>query len=251
MATYKDGSLGPWTRDFGTGNNYDVLPPAGFMGRFVFAVSIALIVLLSFAVTGVAASSTHVSGAAELNARTACKAGSVPASVGGARVCLRVGAKCRARYERAYEKKGFRCVAGRLRKKPREVPPPAPPPAALEGRYVFTTSQANAGTVNILPGGQSFSNLVIPYRAQCSDGSRYLGILSTKKDLVVPLDLTLSFSQSGPLTHPEGTFNIDMRMHFDNAGSVSGSLVVTINQNSGVNCDTGGITFSGNVQPTG
>lgn len=222
------------------------------MGRFVFAASIALIALLSLAVTGLAASPVHLSGAAELNAQPACKAGSVPALIAGARVCLRVGAKCKARYERAYEKKGFRCVAGRLGKKLRKPPPPPPPPpAAVEGRYVFTTSQANAGTVNILPGGHSLSDFVIPYTAPCSDGSRAVTVLSTRKDLAVPLDPNLIFSSSAQFTDSDGRWNIDVRAQFDTAGSVSGSLAVTIIRTTGATCSTGSITFSGKVQPTG
>jgi hypothetical protein len=50
---------------------------------------------------------------------TACKHGSVSARVGGKRVCLRAGMRCKKRYAGQYRQHGFRCVKGRLRKLPK------------------------------------------------------------------------------------------------------------------------------------
>ena len=49
----------------------------------------------------------------------ACKRGSVAALVGGKRVCLKAGNRCKKRYDRQYRNHGFRCVKGRLRKLPK------------------------------------------------------------------------------------------------------------------------------------
>jgi hypothetical protein len=54
-------------------------------------------------------------------AATACKRGSVAARVGGKRVCLKTGKRCKKRYDRQYRKHGFRCVKGRLRKLPKHA----------------------------------------------------------------------------------------------------------------------------------
>lgn len=88
--------------------------------------------------------------------------------------------KCRARYERAYERKGFKCVSGRLQK----IPPPIPPPTALAGLYRFNTSQCaaptlrNMGTVTVLPGGLTFTNFTAPYFADCVPPYHYVDLLS-------------------------------------------------------------------------
>lgn len=198
----------------------------------------------------VVAGGAHPAGA-QSHGLVACKSGSVRAVVDHTRVCLRVGGKCKARYERVYEQKGFRCVAGRLQKKQKPVPPPppAPPPAALEGHYLFTTNQGNAGTVDVLTGGHSFANFVIPYRAECSDGGHYISILSTMKDVTVQLDSNLSFSTTAQLTNTDGSFNVNAGIKFDTAGAVSGSLTVTLTRSAGGTCTTPAITFSGNLRP--
>jgi hypothetical protein len=51
----------------------------------------------------------------------ACARGSVAALVGGKRVCLKAGNRCKARYNRQYRQHGFRCVKGRLRKLPKHT----------------------------------------------------------------------------------------------------------------------------------
>jgi hypothetical protein len=219
----------------------------------------ALLALIS--ATAVVASPTSLSGATEQQKLVACKAGSVPAVIGRARVCLRVGARCKARYQRAYEKKGFRCVAGRLKKKPKQPPQPQPTPgAALVGGYVFTTSQPgfedSPGTADVLAGGRSFANLVIFWEADCSGGdgtvTGYGSVLRTTKDLAIPLDPDLGFSRSDSVTFDDGViWNFDLRVQFDAAGSVSGSLAITISLKDGVTCNTGPITFSGKLQTPG
>ena len=52
-----------------------------------------------------------------------CARGSVPARIGGKRVCLRAGQRCKKRYERQYRRHGFHCQAGRLRRRHKPPPP--------------------------------------------------------------------------------------------------------------------------------
>ncbi len=71
-------------------------------------------------------------GAFALTAATAtCRSGSTPAVVAGKHVCLKAGARCTARLDRAYHRYRFHCHNGRLRRfpsKPAPPPQPTPPP---------------------------------------------------------------------------------------------------------------------------
>ena len=71
------------------------------------------------ALTG-AASGGHSPGSAV----KLCKAGSIPAWIGGKDLCLKAGAKCSKRLDAAYHRYRFHCHAGRLTRFP---PPPKPP----------------------------------------------------------------------------------------------------------------------------
>jgi hypothetical protein len=88
---------------------------------------------LALAVVAVAAAT--VIGAAHSAAGTSlqrsgasCKRSSVPARIGGKRVCLRAGQRCKKRYERVYRRHGFHCQSGRLRRRRKSPPAPPPPP---------------------------------------------------------------------------------------------------------------------------
>jgi YVTN family beta-propeller protein len=69
----------------------------------------------------------------------ACPPGSVAARIGGRRVCLHPGQRCKKRYERQYRRHGFHCQAGRL-KRLRKTPPPPPPPRPPAGRITATVA---------------------------------------------------------------------------------------------------------------
>lgn len=88
--------------------------------RTTLPLALAVVALAIVAALGTAATSR--------SAASACKRGSVAARIGGKRVCLRAGMRCKKRYERQYRKHGFRCQAGRLRKVKRHAPAPPPPP---------------------------------------------------------------------------------------------------------------------------
>jgi hypothetical protein len=190
--------------------------------------------------------------------RSACAADSVPAHIGGKSVCLQVGLKCRARYERAYERKGFKCVNGRLQK----IPPAPPPPTALAGFYRLTTSQClapgvacNLGSLTVLPGGLTFTNLSLPYYVDCTPPYHYVDVLTTKQDVPLTIEPDLSFSVSGTVTDSGGTLNAFVIGQFDTTGTVSGSFDVHISGNDSAGthyeCETGKLTFSGKLSPTG
>jgi virginiamycin B lyase len=68
------------------------------------------------------APTTRASAAPLLRAKT-CPRGTVKAFIGGKVSCLRAGARCKARYERAYRRHGFHCRNRRLVKLPRPLPP--------------------------------------------------------------------------------------------------------------------------------
>jgi hypothetical protein len=217
-----------------------------------------LLTLISAAIVGFSAA--HGDSSSERQQLAACKAGSVPASIGGAHVCLEVGSKCKARYESAYERKGFRCVAGRLQKKRKPPPPPAPPPPAkaMPGLYRFSTSQCtfptlcNMGTLRVQDDGLSLTDIVIPYSATCTPPRPWTDVLTSNQGAVVTLDADLGFNINGSGSFSGGSFTLVSTGRFDTAGNVSGSFDVHVSGNdSGGNyaCDTGTVTFSGKLQP--
>jgi YVTN family beta-propeller protein len=85
-------------------------------------IALAAVALMGVSGAVIPRSSAHAAGAR-------CQRGSVPARVGGKRMCLRAGQRCKKRYERQYRRHGFHCQAGRLRKLRKHPPPPPPPPA--------------------------------------------------------------------------------------------------------------------------
>lgn len=235
-----------------------------------------LSIVVALVLAGSAAA--EVAHAKRPDLRSGCGAGSAPAHIGGKQVCLHAGLRCRARYERTYEKKGFKCVNGRLQKPPPPPPAPAPPPTAAPGLYQFTTNQcpgtltcSNIGILTVLPGGVTFTNFFAPYAADCTPGYHWHAVLSTSKD--VPLligqspqpDLNLLFSLYGSFTmHIEGTPSIDGNASVSGfgqftsglssgpAGNLSGQFDVRFsgNDTNGVHyeCDTGTVKFIGKLQ---
>jgi hypothetical protein len=54
----------------------------------------------------------------------ACK----PAVIGGKRTCIRVGQRCRRKFDRQYHRYGFHCHSGKVTRAAAPKPPPPPPP---------------------------------------------------------------------------------------------------------------------------
>jgi len=98
----------------------------------------ALLVVIATLASLVGATATARAGHPSAVGRqlAGCARGSVPARIGGKRVCLRAGQRCKKRYERQYRRHGFHCQAGRLRRLHKPPPPPPPPPPA--GQIVAT-----------------------------------------------------------------------------------------------------------------
>jgi DNA-binding beta-propeller fold protein YncE len=75
-------------------------------------------ILLGVLAIGTLLTTSAYAGGREPVARHAdaarCGHGGRPAVIAGKRVCLRVGARCRKRYERQYQRYGFHCQRGRL-----------------------------------------------------------------------------------------------------------------------------------------
>jgi hypothetical protein len=53
-------------------------------------------------------------GAGRSTPAVGCAKGSVAATIGGKHVCLKAGRRCKAKFERQYERYKLRCVSGRL-----------------------------------------------------------------------------------------------------------------------------------------
>jgi hypothetical protein len=79
--------------------------------------------------------------------------------IAGKHVCLRVGKRCKKRYESTYRKHGLTCRKGRLRKVApppddsgdTELPPPQPAPP-VPGHYTGQTSQGHLFEFDVLNG---------------------------------------------------------------------------------------------------
>ncbi len=61
-----------------------------------------------------------------------CKAGTASATIAGKHVCLKPGARCTKRNDRAYHHYRFHCHSGRLTRFPAPAPQPAQPPTLAE-----------------------------------------------------------------------------------------------------------------------
>lgn len=87
-------------------------------------------------------------------ARAACSAGYVDGVIGGEPKCLRAGEFCSAAAETDYERYGFDCVDGRLKRgaptpaATTTAPTPAPTAAATPGTTKAPTRSAPAGAID-------------------------------------------------------------------------------------------------------
>jgi hypothetical protein len=174
-------------------------------------------------------------------------------------VCLAVGQKCKARYERVYKKKGFDCANGRLRR-PAPPPPPSPPPAplqALPGTYQFATSHCvlgvcDLGTIVVRPDGRTYTGVVIPYSAQCTPPYDWVDVVTSSQGAVFDLGSDLSFDVSGQSAANGVTLTVALSGQFDAAGNVFGSFDFHLSGNDSAgthyDCDTGRVTFSGKLR---
>lgn len=61
-----------------------------------------------------------------------CKAGTTSGTIAGKHVCLKPGARCSKKNDRAYHRYRFHCHSGRLTRFPAPAPQPSPPPALAE-----------------------------------------------------------------------------------------------------------------------
>jgi len=80
-----------------------------------------------------------------------CSKGSVRAVIGGKVTCLRAGARCKKRYERAYERHGFLCRNGRLVR--RAKPKPIPQAAKVVGSLSLGATPSSDAVVSLTVGG--------------------------------------------------------------------------------------------------
>jgi hypothetical protein len=78
--------------------------------------------------------------------RALCSSGYVDAVIGGAHKCLRAGEFCASRYEGDYERYGYTCVNGHLRRRSASSPPPsARPGVALPSHTLLLLPRVRTG----------------------------------------------------------------------------------------------------------
>lgn len=132
---------------------------------------LSYVVIVALAAVGIVANPPAPASTRPADRTTAsCPRGYKPAVIAGNFKCLRAGQRCKMRYQIAYKKYGFRCVAGHLRKDapkppvpPAEPPPPPPPPPpappALAGHYKGLTSQLTTFEFDVTSDGFRVTNL--------------------------------------------------------------------------------------------
>jgi hypothetical protein len=124
-----------------------------------------------------------------------CPRGSKPAIIAGTFKCLRVGVACKARYQAAYRKYGFKCVSGRLRK----LTTPAPPPPAQPGHYRGTTSQNEKFEFDVTSDGRGVTNVVTgQINEGCNGGVTLSGFAGTWVTDILPIDASGGFASDAP-----------------------------------------------------
>jgi hypothetical protein len=213
-------------------------------------------------VLGVLVYAAATAGAADSSA-AACPAGSKRAVIGGKVVCLRAGQRCKARYQAAYKRKGFVCVAGRLRKRavapppsppptpPPPTPPPAPPPPpAQPGHYHGTDSQLVAIDLDVSSDGRAVTVTTGQINQGCTPpghiyggGLNQAGPLAIASDgsFVIDSDFQGTFSDGTPYT---GHFNLTGRFSGTSAtGTLSANLSFTAG-GTGYACGSGVQTWT-------
>lgn len=152
-------------------------------------------------------------GAASPNSSRNQKPGTascLPGVVGGKRVCLAVGQRCKTRYQGRYRQYGFVCVNGRLRKRPAPKPPvvtqptptpPAPTPAAIDGHFKGVTSQNETFEFDIVNGGLTFKGLKTGQINQgCTPPGHIYGNYFNWPDYTVPVSMAGDWTIDGDLT---------------------------------------------------
>ena len=127
-----------------------------------------------------------------------CPRGSKAAIIGGNFKCLRLGAACKARYQTAYRKYGFKCVSGRLRKLTTPAPPPSPPPGQ-PGHYKGTTSQNENFEFDVTSNGRGVTNVVTgQINEGCNGGFTLFGFAGKWVTDILPIDAGGGFSVDFP-----------------------------------------------------
>jgi hypothetical protein len=170
----------------------------------LFIAAAFLLVMLSFPTgasatrdrTGMAEHSRVEASLVPAALDASCPRGSKAAIIAGTFKCLRVGAACKARYQAAYRKYGFKCVSGRLRRL--TAPPPAPPPGQ-PGHYKGTTSQNEKFEFDVTSNGRGVTNVVTgQINEGCNGGVTLSGFAGTWITDVLPIDASGGFASDAP-----------------------------------------------------
>jgi hypothetical protein len=232
------------------------------MGRFRVVMTAA--VCAALAATALAAgsgSAAPMKGRFDGNA-SSCGRGTKPAIVAGQFKCLRVGQRCKARYQASYKRYGFVCVAGYLHKRasakptppptPEPPPAPAPTPAAVDGHYKGVTSQNETFEFDITSGGLSFRGLKTgQINEGCTPQLHLYGGYLNWPNYVVPVSFAGDFTIDTDLTgwyvgNWPATEHVTIRGHMSGqAGSGSLEMKTGFNGNGTVySCGSGLQTWS-------
>jgi hypothetical protein len=197
-----------------------------------------LVVGAALACGGGAVGTAHSSAAA-------CPPGSKPAVIGGKAVCLHTGQRCKTRYQATYKRKGFICVAGRLRKRvvvpppsppPTPTPPPTtpPPPPAQPGHYHGTDSQLETIDFDVSADGTQVVNAMTgQINEGCTPpGHLYGGGLATgHAPISASGDFTIDFTYTGKIGDFPSTGHFTLTGHF-NGVAATGTLQDSVSFNA-------------------
>ena len=186
------------------------------------SVPILIATLLAGALMSVGVSPAGARGAGDASptpdqSSSSCPRGTKAAVIGGKFKCLRVGQRCKARYQSSYRRSGFICMNGRLHKRtvappqppaPEPTPPPAPaPPPAEVGHYKGQTSQLETFEFNVVSGGTYVTNIVTgQINEGCTPPGHLYGGNYRSGSALIPISA-------------DGSFRID----FDYTGTVGSS----------------------------
>ena len=174
-------------------------------------------------------------GAALDSRAGSCPRGAKPAVIAGDFKCLRGGQRCKTRYQAAYKRYGFVCVAGYLHKR-RPAPPPTPPPAepppplpptplALPGHYKGLTSQMTTFEFDVIATGAGVTNLVTGQVNQgCTPQFNLSGGAINLGTYVMPIGgdgtFGVSFSTNGTIGTVAATGAVSITGHFSGPTAV-------------------------------
>ncbi len=208
-------------------------------------------VLAAAALAGVLAASTQASPHA---AAARCPKGTKAVIINNGLACLKVGAKCVARYEKTYNRHGYHCSRGKLvkRTKPKPPPPPPPKPVAVPGHYVGRTSQNEVFDFDVTADGKAVVNLATgQVNESCTPGASLSGgnIALPGQALAIDATGTFSYDASGIGTVGSDASHVTVTIegHLSPGGVAAGNLqsdTSFVHEGTAYSCSSGLVSWT-------